>query len=405
MYQRRAMLDGRQRTSGQGSSILIVQHGHTRLHYLDWLRVLAVLGVFYAHALSIFDLIYWHVNNQRGQSLVTLGTEWGMALFFLLAGASVWFSLGSRTGRQFARERFARLFIPFFFGVLLLSPPQGYLLDTSRSLYSGSFFAYYPYFFTHIRLSATPEVLGAYGFNLWFLAVLFLFSLLALPLFLYLRCATGQRVSAWLAALCERPGGVLVFVLPLALIQLTLRASFPGYEGWADFFSWFVYFVSGYLLFSDARFVKAIERQGLMVLAIALMSLGVIVATMYGPDAINLWESTPGYTLKFELLQLLITLLNWSAMVFIVYFAMRCLNGGNRVIRYADEAILPFYVLHHFMIVLFVSLLFPWHISLTLKFVIVSTLALPGTLGIYELLIRRIRPMRWLFGMKPRGQV
>lgn len=37
---------------------------HTeRLHYLDWLRVVAVLGVFYAHTTNIYDLLYWHIRG------------------------------------------------------------------------------------------------------------------------------------------------------------------------------------------------------------------------------------------------------------------------------------------------------------------------------------------------------
>jgi glucans biosynthesis protein C len=158
----------------QESHTLSSQEKHERLSYLDWLRVLAVLGVFYAHALSIFNIFYWHISDERLGSLIVFGTEWGMALFFLLTGASAWFSLGKRSSRVFLTERFARLVIPFLAGVLLLSPPQGFFLDTSRSLYHGSFLAYYPHFFQHISLSLTPEVLAAYGFNLWFLAVLFL---------------------------------------------------------------------------------------------------------------------------------------------------------------------------------------------------------------------------------------
>ena len=57
-----------------------------RLYYLDWLRVLAVTGVFLAHTITIFNILYWHANESRGQALVAFGTEWGMALFFLLAG-------------------------------------------------------------------------------------------------------------------------------------------------------------------------------------------------------------------------------------------------------------------------------------------------------------------------------
>ncbi|HXX79516.1 MAG TPA: acyltransferase family protein, partial [Ktedonobacteraceae bacterium] len=88
-------------------------HTHERLHYLDWLRVLAVVGVFYAHSINIFDILYWHISTGAQSPglivMVVFGTQWGMSLFFFLAGASAWFALASRTSGQFIGERFKRL--------------------------------------------------------------------------------------------------------------------------------------------------------------------------------------------------------------------------------------------------------------------------------------------------------
>ena len=129
-----------------------------RLHYLDWLRVLAVVGVFYAHSINIFDMLYWHVRS-GGQSsglivLVVFGTQWGMSLFFFLAGASAWFALKSRTSGHFIGERFKRLIIPFIVGFILLSPPQAYLFAINQGTYHSSFLQFIPYFFEQIQISS-----------------------------------------------------------------------------------------------------------------------------------------------------------------------------------------------------------------------------------------------------------
>lgn len=393
-------LEGKTKSELHEGASVASQERHERLSYLDWLRVLAVLGVFYAHALSIFNIFYWHISDARLASLIVFGTEWGMALFFLLAGASAWFSLGKRSGRAFLKERFARLVIPFIAGVLLLSPPQGFLLDSSQSLYHGSFLAYYPYFFRHISLSLTPQVLAAYGFNLWFLAALFLFSLLSLPLLLVLRRAKGRSFIARLAALCQRPGGIFLFFLPLALIQVAQRATFPGYQGWTDFCLWLVFFITGYLLLADARFTRAIHQQGRLTLVITLISLLALLATMYGPQTIQLWQSRPSYSLLYVFDQLLLTLVAWSLLAFVLYFGMRFLDTRNRVIEYANEAILPFYILHHAMIVLFASLFMAWQVPSALNFLVVTTLSLAATLLMYEVFIRRIPLLRRVFGMR-----
>ena len=34
-----------------------------RLYYLDWLRVIAVFGVFLSHTGDIFDTLYWHTRQ------------------------------------------------------------------------------------------------------------------------------------------------------------------------------------------------------------------------------------------------------------------------------------------------------------------------------------------------------
>ena len=62
-----------------------------RLHYVDWLRVLAILGVFFFHSWRAFDEIPWWINNAEKSGPVTLFIvfflPWGMPLFFFLSGA------------------------------------------------------------------------------------------------------------------------------------------------------------------------------------------------------------------------------------------------------------------------------------------------------------------------------
>ncbi len=112
---------------------------------------------------------------------------WGMPLFFVIAAIVIFFSLTSRDNRHVLAERFKRLFIPFLCGVFLLSSPIVYIERITHGQFSGSFWQFLPHYFD-----------GWYGFggtfawmglHLWFLLLLFLFSLLMLPLFRYLKQA------------------------------------------------------------------------------------------------------------------------------------------------------------------------------------------------------------------------
>ena len=404
MYSQQAVPESKANSANRVKGTISTDGAQERLYYLDWIKMLAVLGVFYAHIAWLFDSLYsWQIeNNSKLSALVTFGTDAGMALVFLVAGASAWFSLGSRTSRQFIGERFTRLVIPFIAGIILIAPAQSYFMDLSRSLYHGSFLQYYLDSFSHIRLSLNIQTLAEYGFHLWFILFLFLFSLIALPLFLYLRRERGQRFISWLAALCERRGGIFVFILPLALIQTGLRALFPGYRGWTDFLSWFVFFVYGYFLVANHRFELAIRKQGRMALFVGIVSFLTILAKMYIPGLSNSWESTPSYSVSYELDQLLFSITAWSWMVFVLYFAMRFLNFSNKIIQYANEAILPFYILHFLMITGITYLFIGWDMNMAVRFLIVSILALVATLVVFELLIRRVSVARRLLGMKPR---
>jgi glucans biosynthesis protein C len=403
MYSQQAIPKSKANSANRVKGNISTDGAQKRLYYVDWLKMLVVSGVFFAHIAWIFDILYsWQIENiSKVYALVEFGSEWGMALIFLLAGVSAWFSLGSRTGRQFIGERFTRLVIPFIAAIILIAPTQAYFLDLSHSIYHGSLLQYYLDTVSHFRLGPNIQSITAFGFHLWFLIFLFLFSLIALPLFLHLKREQGQRFISWLAALCERRGGIFILILPLALIQTGLRASFPGYKGWTDFLSWFVFFVYGYFVVANPRLELAIRKQGRMALLVGIISFLTILAKMYIPGLSDSWESTPNYSVSYELDQLLFSITAWSWMVFALYFAMRFLNVSNKIIHYASEAILPFYILHFLMISMITYLFIGWDMNMVVRVLLVSILALVATLGVFELLIRRVSVARRLFGMKP----
>ena len=146
-----------------------------RLHYLDWLRVLAIVGVFFFHAVHPFDVFPWEIKNAEQSTLVTaiivFLAPWGMPLFFFLSGGGTWFALRRRTGRQYAIERVKRLLIPFIVGCLLFSPIQLYFQWLHQSQ-TGAFAGTLWEFFLRRQIELTPRVFGWAGYHLWFLGFL-----------------------------------------------------------------------------------------------------------------------------------------------------------------------------------------------------------------------------------------
>jgi hypothetical protein len=385
----------------------------TRLHYLDWLRVLATLGVFSLHTMLPFDELDWFVNNAKQSQLVTAARlillQWGMPLFFLLAGSASYFALRRRTGRQFLSERIMRLVIPLLVGAILIQPFQIYLaiLHEGRTdWYEGPFLKldYFRFYFDS-RLGPdlgqllNPKVFVNYASHLWFLGFLFVFSLILLPLFLWLKRDTGKRLISWLAGMCERRGFILVGIVPLALIRVFLQPLFPDYGAWSDFFFMLAFFVSGYIIFSNERFARTIQRDGKLIFAVAILATLITLWALFAGFGAT-WLSSPG-TGGFMFAWTVLSAVAWCWVIFMLYVGMLYLDFRNRQLEYGQEAIMPFYIIHHPAILVISFYVVQWDAGILVKWLVIALSSIAITLGLTDL-IRRIKPIRALFGMKPR---
>jgi peptidoglycan/LPS O-acetylase OafA/YrhL len=383
-----------------------------RLYYLDWLRVLAILMVFLFHAVHVFDFGSWQIKNAEQSEIITiiltLLSLWGMPFFFLVAGTASWFALQRRTAGQYAAERFKRLLIPYIVGSLLFSPIQYYLEWLNRTqlgLVSVSFPVFLsqeipPFNPLSLRFPGfSPRWFGVGGFHLWFVGFLFAFALITLPLFRWLKSETGQRLVSRLAGLCEHRGGLLVLILPLLVIQLSLRPFFPQEHDWADFIFRMSFFVLGYLLFTDERITRAVRRDWWLLLALGTaIVLGLLGAYAAGLPVMT-WGLDSSYP-QFYLILGLTTIIAFCYTLTMLFVGMRFLDFTNRWLRYGQEAALPFFVLHQPAIIVIAFFVVQWNLGLLPKLVIVVVSSFVLALGLYELLIRRIRPLQILFGMK-----
>jgi glucan biosynthesis protein C len=373
-----------------------------RLHYLDWLRVVATLGVFLFHAVHPFDFMDWEIKNAEQSMLVTLFivflAPWGMPFFFLMSGTGSWFSLRRRTARQYAIERVTRLLVPFIIGSLLLSPIQLYFewsQHTQRGLFEGSLLA----FFQHRKLVLGPMVFGWAGYHLWFLGFLFAYSLVALPLLQWLKKDAGQRFIARLGGLCERRGGLLLFILPLLLVQLLLRPLYIAEHDWADFAFMLVFFIAGYILIADERFARAIRRDWVLMLSGGIISTLLFYVTAALEVGLE-WMATPGIP-GFYLIWGVWSVNSWCWTMVMLAVGMRFLDFTNKWLQYGQQAVVPFFLFHQPVIIVIAFYVVQWQAGILVKLPVVVLSSFVVTLGLYEFVVRRVGPLRALFGMKP----
>lgn len=374
-----------------------------RLYYLDWLRVFAILMVFVFHNTHFFDFIDWIVkNNTESPGMMVLFLLihfWSMPLFFLLAGAGTKFALDCKSEKEYMLERIKRLLIPLAVGMFLLAPPQGYVENLSKLKFDGSFWAYYPHFFEDLSYKFSLEAFGNNTYHLWFLGFLFVFSALALPFFKFLNSGIAQKIISYVASFCDKKGMIFLFAFPVLISHLVLRVSFPEYSNWADFFYWFIYFIYGYVLFSHIKFIQAIGRHCKAAFIIALTCLLFIFVLLHFGSSITGFQF-PNYSLSSVIFMVIYSLLTWSWIIFLLSAGFKFFNFNNKFLKYSSEAAFPFYLLHQTIILAIGFYVVQWDMGIVPKFLTISSLSMIATMGIYDLFIKKVNFIRFLFGMK-----
>jgi glucan biosynthesis protein C len=90
----------------------------------------------------------------------------------------------------------------------------------------------------------------------------------------------------------------------------------------------------------------------------------------------------------------------WCLVIGFLGTGVRLLNFNNKNRTYANEAVLPFYILHHAIIHITGAYIVFWNTGVPTRFVAIAAISFAIIMIIYELLVRRINILRFLFGMK-----
>ncbi|WP_247236916.1 acyltransferase [Telluribacter sp. SYSU D00476] len=363
-----------------------------RRYEFDWLRVLAFSLLIFYHTGMYFVGWDWHIKNPELSEAIEWPmlylSQWRMSLIFLVSGAGVYFALGYRSGGTFAKDRMKRILLPLVAGMLLVVPPQVYAERVVQG-YVGSYFSFYPSIF---ELEPYPR--GNFSWHhLWYLAYIFTYSLVLLPLLLFLRRATIQEksISTWAVllgpALWLSAGGVL------------LNERFPAtnalVDDWANHFLYVTVFVLGFVLMKLPEVQARVRRIRWYSLAAALLTVTILCVKYWMADDEDLAGA------QLDLYFIIKQSNRWFWLMTILGFAMQHLNIRSKYLATANEMVYPFYILHQMVIVGLGFYVRDLDWSIGSKFAFMSL----GTFLICFVLIQyMIMPVNWLrpiFGLKP----
>jgi glucan biosynthesis protein C len=343
-----------------------------RRHDIDWLRVIAIGLLLIYHIAIIFQpwamFVGFIKSDEALEALwtpMTMLNVWRIPLLFFVSGMGLYFAMRKRNWKQLLLERTKRILLPFIFGILAITPLHMFVFQKYYNLPLG----YYPH-----------------QGHLWFLGNIFVYVLLLLPLYYYLKTRENGKIKRVLATLMSNPAGPflisLFFVIEVLLVKPQLFALYA--QTWHGFFNGFLAFFFGFLFtYSGKTFWQTVLKWRWLYVGLAII--------LYGIRCVLFEFEAPGYLMAIES----------NCWIFGVFgFGYKYLNKPSKTLSYLSQAAYPVYIIHMFVLYTGAMFIVPLEIPIMLKFVCVVAFTGLACYIIYEFIIRRIGFLRPLFGLK-----
>jgi glucans biosynthesis protein C len=343
-----------------------------RRYDIDWLRVIAI-GLLIVYHIGI-GFQPWGVfikfiqNDSPIESLwvpMSMLNIWRIPLLFFVSGMGVCFAMKKRNWKQLLLERTRRILIPFISGIFFIVPVHVILWQ----LYYKQEIAYYPGII-----------------HLWFLGNIFIYVILLSPLFFYLKNNENVVFKQWLKILYTSPAGLMAIALPFVLEAVIINpGSFETYSLTLHGFlvGMLAFFLGFTAIYSGDVFWQTAMRWRWLFLAAAII--------MFMVRFLFFDLKAPNFILPVESIA-------WILSAF--GFGYRYLNRPGKFLRYLTTAAYPVYIIHMVFLYLGSYLIFPFSIPARLKLILVIIFTLISCFVFYDLVIRRIKYIRPLFGLK-----
>ena len=372
-----------------------------RRYDLDSLRIFAFGLLIFYHVGMFYVSWGWHAKSVHAgpaaEAFMRLLNPWRLPLLFLISGAALRFAMDkSESLKQFTWVRTGRLLWPLLFGMFIIVMPQAWLQLVENGEFTGDVIDFYPGYLRNEYSITTPT-----WNHLWYVAYILVYTLMLAPVSRLLS-RFSKKVEGSLERLFSCRLGVLFLIaaifLPHAVIRLTLDPYFPTTHDltgdWANHAHSFLWLLTGYVIAKFSAVWATLYRGRWILLGLVSALAIVLTLTWNNWDAIAeaetwLFPARMGRVLYFT--AMILCLLAWAQAVVSVKW---------RGLTYLTEAIFPYYILHQTIIVMAGFWLTRQGLNVWSEFAAVMAATILGC-GIGHEIIRRIKWLRPLFGLKP----
>ena len=343
-----------------------------RRYDIDWLRVIAIGLLLIYHigiAFQPWGVFIGFIQSEKPlESLwipMSMLNVWRIPLLFFVSGMGVCFAIRKRNWKQLLQERAKRIFLPFLFGIFFIVPIH--------------LFIWQKYYNQDMIYSPNPG-------HLWFLANIFIYVILLSPVFFYLRRNENGIINKWLKNLYRNPLGLMLIVVSFVLEAVLINPE--TYEMYAMTFHGFLlgllaFFFGFCFILSGNTFWQTILKWRWLFLSIALV--------LFLVRLIEFQLKAPNYLMAIES----------NIWIFAVFgFANKYLNRPSKTLSYLSQGAYPIYIIHMIFLYIGSFLILPLGIPTILKFILIVLFTGIGCFAFYDLIIKRVRFLRPLFGLK-----
>ena len=371
-----------------------------RQYFLDWVRLFVFAYLIFYHTGMMFVKWKWHIESGYDSSflkpVMLLTSNWRLDLLFIVSGVAISFMISKMSLKYFIRQRVVKLLVPLIFAIAVIVAPQSYFEALQKGVFEGSFWQFWTT--KYFTFSWDERMIAPFPtFNhMWYVLYLATYTIVLLPLFAFINSKKGSalllRLEGWLAK------GTRIIWFPLVIYFLILFIYGDDNITHAlidDEYGNSIYIfelVMGVLFVRMPAIWEAFERNRYLSLTIGLVGYGALLAIFYLPNNILHFDGGEAWG-KIALC------VKWSWIALIIGFARHYLNFTNSVLKYGNQVVYPFYILHQTVIIVLGYYVIDWGFSAISEYLIISigTFAICGIL--YETVIKNVNILRLLFGL------
>ncbi|MEA9708506.1 acyltransferase [Xanthomonas campestris] len=386
-----------------------------RRHDIDALRVFAfALLILYHVGMAYVAGWEFHLKSAYTtewlQAPMIVLNRWRMPLLFMISGIAIGLARAERAPWQFAWRRCGRLLPPLLFGMFVVVAVQAYCQGVTNGKVSPGFGAFLLRYWQVRPWPAGSFDGGEHGItwnHLWYLAYLLPYTLLLLALMALARALPTLALPRLPAAVLV-PALLLLPILWESICVLWVLPRYPPTHALVG--DWFVHaeslplFLLGYLLAHNARFWRWAVQLRWLTLASAVLAITVeLTLRAGGQSLLPAGLQTALAALPLGVIERLArAAYTWLALLALLGWARHRLNRPFAWLPYCTEAVFPWYILHQSLIIVALYWLAPFKLGAWLEPALVLAATVAGCLLLHELVIRRLRWLRPLFGVPAR---